>query len=75
MSQQELTQILSDLKEIKECLLGNEYTKKGLVERVEDAEKWIRNIDLMKAKIYGGAIVISTIIPVGMTLLINYFTK
>ena len=48
-------EMYSDVKEMKNALLGNEYGQKGLVHRVETNEKYI-NKDRKLKFLVGGAI-------------------
>lgn len=61
-----------DVAEIKTALLGSKYQKKGLIERVEQVEYEIERLQNMKYKIYGGAIVLATIVSVLFRIVIRF---
>jgi len=57
----DVQEMKSDVQEIKVALLGNDFNKKGLVEKIKDIEKY-QDLD-RKAKwmIAGGGVVIGVI--------------
>lgn len=61
-----------DISEIKTALLGSKYQQKGLIERVEHLEYQVENLKSMKYKIYGGAIVLATIVSALFRIVIKF---
>ena len=52
----------SDIRIIKEALMGNDFGQTGLIKRVKDTEKWINSANLKVAKVSGGFAVITAIV-------------
>jgi hypothetical protein len=53
-------QLLKDVSEIKDTLLGNEYNKSGIVERLAEIEKTMFDLKILRAKIIGASFVVAT---------------
>lgn len=60
--QQQLDNIESDLKQVKQALLGNEYGQKGLVHRVENLECYQQKDKKQKWMIAGAGVVIGFLV-------------
>lgn len=60
--QEQLDNMQSDIKEMKEALLGNPYGQKGLVHRVEAIECYQQKDKKQKWMIAGGAAVIGFLV-------------
>tara|TARA_R110002167_G_C12299301_1_gene616963 strand:- start:248 stop:571 length:324 start_codon:yes stop_codon:yes gene_type:complete len=57
--QEQINSIESDLKEVKNALLGNEFNKNGLVSRVEKIESYQSKDKKHKWMVAGGFVVIT----------------
>lgn len=75
ISTQQLKKLIKDISElgksvqdIKDYLLGTEYNKKGLVERVEDLEKDMINLNIIKWKATGAAATIGAIASIAVSI-------
>lgn len=60
--QEQINSIETDLKEVKEALLGNEYNSRGFIKRVEDVEKYQSNDKKQKWTLAGIGIAIGFLI-------------
>jgi len=60
--QEQVNSIQSDLKEVKEALLGNEYNKRGFIDRVEELEKYQNNDKKQKWTLAGIGLAIGTLL-------------
>ena len=60
--QEQVNNIAADLKQVKEALLGNEFNKKGFIDRVESLEEYQANDKKQKWTIAGIGIAIGTLI-------------
>ena len=60
--QEQVNNIASDLKEVKEALLGNEYNSKGFIHRVEELENYQSNDKKQKWTLAGIGIAIGFLI-------------
>ena len=57
--QQQVNEIQSDLKEVKSALLGSEFNKNGLMQRVEKIESYQQKDKKQKWMVAGGFVVIT----------------
>ena len=57
--QQQVNEIQSDLKEVKSALLGSEFNKNGLMQRVEKIESYQQKDKKHKWMVAGGFVVIT----------------
>jgi len=60
--QEQVNNIESDLKEVKDALLGNEYTKEGLIHRLGEIEKYQSNDKKQKWTIAGIGIALGVLL-------------
>lgn len=70
---QSVSGLVKDIEDIKDALLGTEYIKSGLVQRVEILEKDIRNFNIIRWKIIGAAAGISTVVSLVVPQVIKLF--
>ena len=62
---------MQDVAEIKDALLGTPYASKGIVGRVEDLEKDMRDLNVIKWKIMGAAGATATIVSVISSIILK----
>lgn len=62
MQQKQLDNMQSDIKEMKEALLGTQYGSEGIVHRVEKVEEYQSRDKRQKWMIAGGATVVAFIV-------------
>lgn len=68
----EFKQLIQDVAEIKDALLGTPYIRKGLVSRVETLEKEIYKLNIIKWRVGAYAMGVSSIIYIAVFLLDKY---
>lgn len=71
ISKDQLKKLLQDVSEIKDYLLGTAYNKKGLVERVENLENEMTDLNVIRWKITGAAITVATIASVVTSVIVK----
>ena len=62
MQQEQLDNMQSDIKEMKEALLGTQYGSKGLVYRIKKVEEYQHKDKKQKWMVAGAAVIIGTIV-------------
>jgi|GEM_PF-6603678 len=67
----DISDLGSSVQDIKDYLLGTEYNRKGLVERVEDLEKDMFNLNVIKWKMMGAAATVGTIASVAVSVVLK----
>lgn len=60
--QDQIDDIQKDLKEVKDALLGTNYGQKGIVDRVDEVEKYQSKDKKQKWMVAGGALVVGSIL-------------
>lgn len=65
-------QLIQDVTEIKNALLGSDYNQLGIIKRVEVLEKEMLNLNVIKWKITGAAMTVATISSVVVSIILKF---
>ncbi len=64
--------LIQDVADIKDALLGTPYIKKGLVKRVEDLERDMQNLNIIKWKITGASAGIASVVSIVAGIILKF---